>query len=410
MKIERVKTARGSVGNVCSTNNSSMNAAGLSVGYTNEILKNVSFEVRAGEILGILGPNGSGKSTLLKTLAAGLKPLGGAVYVDGREVHGIKPGELAKLISITLTERVDAGFLTGFEVVSLGRYPYVDAIGRLNDADVEAVMGSLRLVNAENLANKLFSEMSDGERQKIMIARALAQQPRIMLLDEPTSFLDAKHKVEIMLLLRRIANEKGIAIVLTTHDIELALRICDRVVMVRDGRIAVEGLPEEVITGEVVGDIYDVGSARFDPSIGSFELTCKNGSTKTRVHVVCGGGSGANIMRLLAKKGIPFTAGVVHEGDVDCCVAKLTALNTVCERPYTEIGDKAFEKALKLAESCDLVIDTGFVIGSINRRNLELLNSASNVLSLRSKDELGELGIDAKPVGSITQLLKELGL
>jgi len=387
-----------------------MKTANLSVGYTNEILKNVSFDVKAGEILGILGPNGSGKSTLLKTLAASLKPLKGVVYVESRKVHEIRPRELAKLISITLTERVDAALLTGFEVVSLGRYPYVDIFGRLNGTDVEAVMEALRLVNAEDLASKLFFEVSDGERQKLMIARALAQQPRIMLLDEPTSFLDAKHKVEIMLLLRRIANEKDIAIVLTTHDIELALRICDRIVMVRDGKIVVEGIPEEIITEEIVRNIYDICSAGFDTSLGSFEITGKNGNNRAKVHIVCGGGSGANVMRLLAKKGIPFTTGVIHEGDVDCCVAKLTALNTICERPYIEIGDKAFKDALKLVESCRVVIDTGFAIGSINRRNVELLNSADEVLSLRDRNELRALETYAKPVGSMGQLLKELGL
>ncbi len=387
--------------------NERMKTAELSVGYTSEVLRNVFLKARAGEILGILGPNGSGKTTLLKTLAANLKPLKGVVYVESRKIHEIKPIELAKLLSITLTERVDAGFLTGFEVVSLGRYPYVDAFGRLNNADVNAVREALKLVNAENLANKLFSEMSDGERQKIMIARALAQQPRIMLLDEPTSFLDAKHKVEIMLLLRRIANEKGIAIVLTTHDIELALRVCDRVVMIRNGKIVVEGHPEEAISEDVVRDVYEIGSARFDPSIGSFEITGRK-DTDAKVHIVCGGGSGANVMRLLAKKGVPFTAGVVHEGDVDCCVARLIAAKAVCEEPYTEIGERAFERALKLAKISDLVIDTGFIVGSINRRNLELLNSSSNVISLRSKDELRKLGIDAKSIGSVGQLLKEL--
>jgi len=315
-------------------------------------------------------------------------------YIDGKKAHYLTPSELARILAITTTERFNIEFLTGFDVVSLGRYPYTDAFGRLSEKDVEIVIEALRLVNAEHLADKSFSEMSDGEKQKIMIARALAQQPRVLLLDEPTSFLDAKHRVEIPLILRRIANEKGIAIVLTTHDMELAVRICDRIVTVKDGRIIAERLAED-LDSRIVEELYDISVAKFDPFLGTFEL---KGEGRAKIHIVCGGGSGARVMRLLTKNRIPFSVGVIHENDIDFYIAKHCAVEVVKERPYEEIKDETLEYAFRLVESCDVVIDTGFPIGKINSKNLELLRNAKRVCSLRSKEELEKIGLDAEAI------------
>ena len=378
-----------------------MKAHDLSVGYSKAILIDLNFSVRKGEILGVLGPNGSGKSTLLKTLMRALSPLSGRVYINSSDIYSFKPSELAKKMSVMLTERSDAGFLTGFEVVALGRYPYVDAFGRLSQQDREIISECLRLVNAEHLGDRLFSEMSDGEKQKILIARALAQEPEVILMDEPTSFLDARHKIEIMLLLRRIASEKKVAIVLTTHDIELALRICDRVMLVRDGKVVAEGIPEETLSSDVLCSVYGVESASFEIELGSFEIR-RNGG-ESRVHVVCGGGSGANIMRFLAKKNIPFTAGIVHTSDVDYVVARSTAADIVSEMAYTTISDQNFERAKKLVRG-KIIIDTGFPVGEINQRNLELFDYAKSVLSFRSQEELEKLRIEAHQMQNFSEL------
>lgn len=382
-----------------------MKVINLSVGYVSEVLGNVSIEIAPGEILGILGPNGSGKTTLLKTLASILKPIKGVVYLDGKEVHRLKPIELAKKLSVTLTEKVDTGFLTAFDVVSLGRYPYSNIFGKLDEKDVEIVNESLKLVNADHLAHKVFSEMSDGEKQKVMIARALAQEPKIMLLDEPTSFLDVKHKVEIMLLLRKIANTKNISIILTTHDIDAALRICDRVMLIKDGKVVLQGIPEEVLTYDNVKRIYELRHATLTHTLGSIEMLNENSPL---FHIVCGAGTGCKIMRSLAKRGIGFTAGVLHKGDVDFEVATALAQNYVFEEPYVEIRYETLENALKLAEKSLAIIDTGFPIGHINRRNLEIFNLNKEIISLRDPDEVRRLGINARTVGSFRQFLKEV--
>ncbi len=365
------------------------------MGYSSPVLSGLNIEVRRGEVLGVLGPNGSGKSTLLKTLMSALKPIAGTAFIDGSEIFCLKSDRLARKMSIMLTERVEVGFLTGYGVVALGRYPYVDAFGRLSVNDRKTIEECLQLVNADYLADRLFSEMSDGEKQKVLIARALAQEPEVILMDEPTSYLDARHKLEVMLLLRKIATEKNIAIILTTHDVELALRICDRVVLVKNGGVVAEGIPEEILTSEIMRNVYGVENARFEIEIGSFEL--RNDGIDARVHVVCGGGSGANLMRLLAKKGIAFTAGVVHVSDVDYVIARNTAAHLITEKPYREITDTAFEKAKELI-SKKVVIDSGFPVGEFNMKNLELLKCAKKILSLRNAEELEKLGIDAIPV------------
>ena len=365
------------------------------MGYSSPVLSGLNIEVRKGEILGVLGPNGSGKSTLLKTLMNALKPITGTAFVDGSEIYRLKPDKLARKMSIMLTDRVEVGFLTGYEVVALGRYPYIDAFGRLSINDSKTIEECLQLVNAGHLADRFFSEMSDGEKQKVLIARALAQEPEVILMDEPTSYLDARHKIEVMLLLRRIATEKNIAIILTTHDVELALRICDRVVLVKNGGIVADGIPEETLTPEIMRDVYGVENARFEMEIGSFEV--RNNGVDAGVHVVCGGGNGANLMRFLAKKGIAFTAGVIHVSDVDYVVARNTAAGLITEKAYREITDTAFEKAKELI--CKkAVIDSGFPVGEFNMKNLELLKHAETVLSLRNAEELEKLGIDAIPV------------
>ncbi len=378
----------------------------LSAGYDGRVVVDcVNLEVRAGEIVAVLGPNGAGKSTLLKTLASILKPVNGAVYVDGRRTDLMNPSELAKNISVTLTEKIDAGFMTGFEVVALGRYPYSDAFGRLGCEDVRVVEECLELVNAKNLASKPFSEMSDGEKQKIMIARALAQKPAVILLDEPTSFLDAKHRVEIMLLLRRIA-EKGVAVLITTHDVELALRLCDRVVLLSEGRVVCSGEPELVLRDELLREVYTTEKASFSEELGTFEVSSDSRSEKPAIHVVCGGGTGYSIMRFLARKSIPFTAGVLHSGDVDCCVARTCAVECIVERAFEKISPDRLEACKKIVEG-KTVIDSAFPVGVLNEANLEIFEVADRVISFREKGEFKKLSCrEATFVKSTKELLR----
>ncbi|HIP84619.1 MAG TPA: ABC transporter ATP-binding protein [Methanothermococcus okinawensis] len=356
-----------------------LRAENLSVGYDNYIVvEGINLEIREGEILCIIGPNGAGKSTLLKTIATYLKPKKGVVYLNGRNIHKLSAREIAREMSVVLTEQVNPGNLTGYDIVAIGRHPYTDIFGRLGKRDREVIEQAAKSVNATHLLSKNFFEMSDGERQKIMIARALAQEPKVLILDEPTSFLDAKHKIELTILLRKLATENNLAIVVTLHDIELALRIADKMALIKDGKIMAYGCPEDVMKREVVNSLYDLKSANYSEVLGYFELKSL-GSKNCKVFLVCGGGTGANVMRFLVKNGYNVAVGVLHKNDIDYTVAETMELNIVEEEPYNPISQESYNRALEEIKSSDVIIYTEFPLGEMNMLNRKLLEDSKEL-------------------------------
>ena len=353
----------------------------LSVGYGNyTVIEGINLDINEGEILCIIGPNGAGKSTLLKTIATYLKPKNGVVYLNGKKIHDLKPKDLAKEMAVVLTERVNPGNMTGFDIISIGRHPYTDLFGRLSKNDKEIIIKSASSVNAEYLLNKNFFEMSDGERQKIMIARALAQEPKVLILDEPTSFLDAKHKIELTLLLRKLADEKNLAIVVTLHDIELALRISDKMALIKDHKVIAYGYPENIMKKEIVNNLYNLENANYSDVIGYFELknntNGKNRKNNKKVFVICGGGSGANVLRYLVKNKYDVVVGVLHKNDTDYFIAKPMELTIIEEEAYNKISEKSFEMALNELKYSDVVVYSDFPVGEMNELNIQLIEEA----------------------------------
>ena len=204
----------------------------LSVGYKgfSPVVTGINVEIKSGELTCLIGPNGIGKSTLLKTLTGFLPKLGGRLLLDGRDIDLLSQHERAKYISIVLTYKTDVQNLSVAEMVGMGRMPYTGFWGKLNADDREIVAEAINMVGINHLKDRMVQTLSDGERQKVMIAKALAQQTPIILLDEPTSFLDFPSKVEMLQLLHRLAKETDKVVFLSTHDLELALRIADRLV------------------------------------------------------------------------------------------------------------------------------------------------------------------------------------
>ena len=235
-----------------------------------DVAADIGVELLKGELVCLLGPNGAGKSTLMRTLAGLQKPLAGDVFLEGRDLHGLTESDRARLLGLVLTERVDVGNLSAYALVALGRYPYTGWDGRLSAADEEVVRWAIDAVGARDLAARSVGELSDGERQKVMIARALAQEPAVLLLDEPTAFLDLPRRVEIVQLLRRLAGDRGRAVLLSTHDLDLALRCADRLWLLPPDGPLQTGAPEDlVLSGAFQRAFADV---EFDPAIGSFHL------------------------------------------------------------------------------------------------------------------------------------------
>ena len=259
-----------------------LRAESLSIGYRRVrkaaavVSSGLRFALRPGELVCLLGPNGAGKSTLMRTLARLQPALSGRIWLDERPLEALRPGQLARRLSVVLTDRVDVGAMSGFGLVSLGRHPYTGWTGTLNERDVEIVQWALQAVRAEALADRLIVEMSDGERQKILIARALAQEPRVMLLDEPTAFLDLPRRVEVMDLLRRLARENGQAILLSTHDLDLALRNADRLWLLSADGALYDGAPEDLVLSGAFERVFAAEGVSFDRGRGSFHTREKS--------------------------------------------------------------------------------------------------------------------------------------
>ena len=260
----------------------------LAVGYRGKALINgMEIGMRRGEIVTLVGPNGSGKSTILKTITKQLVPVEGDVLLadgDGngsqmRRLSQLTPAELAQKMAVVLTGRLQTELMTCREVVSMGRYPYTGRLGILSDADEQKVDEALAIVHASELSERPFDAVSDGERQRILLARAICQEPEIIVLDEPTSYLDIRHKLELLSILYRMARGQGITVVMSLHEIDLAGKISDRVICVRGGEIYACGTPSEVFREQTVRELFDLDPAlgRFDVDRGSLELSFTDG-------------------------------------------------------------------------------------------------------------------------------------
>lgn len=258
--------------------NSILTTHNLTIGYKTSrktvrcVASDISVSLQAGELVCLLGPNGAGKSTLLRSLAGMQPPIAGEVRLLGENIYKLAPQELSKRLSLVLTEKVDVGVLSAYTLVSLGRYPYTDWWGNLTHEDEAIVTWAIKSVGAVHLAQRQVNELSDGERQKIMIARALAQSPIVMLLDEPTAFLDLPRRVEIMQLLRQLARETNQAILLSTHDLDLALRLADKVWLLTANGILHVGAPEDLVLSGAFADSFRSEGVEFDMFSGEFHL------------------------------------------------------------------------------------------------------------------------------------------
>jgi iron complex transport system ATP-binding protein len=247
----------------------------LTIGYIptrkspHVVASGLDLSLASGELVCLLGPNGIGKSTLMRTISGTQGGLGGQVSLSGIPIDDLPAKERARKIGIVLTERIDVGHLSSYALVSLGRFPYTDWTGNTDDEDHRIVTEAIHAVGAPELANRPVSELSDGERQKIMIARVLAQETDIILLDEPTAFLDLPRRVEIVALLRKLAHESDKAILLSTHDLDLAVRNADRIWLMTAGHVET-GIPESLVLNGAFESAFAWEGIEFDETSGSF--------------------------------------------------------------------------------------------------------------------------------------------
>jgi len=363
----------------------------LSVGYNRKpLIEDICLDIKKGEIVTLIGPNGAGKSTILKSIARQLEILGGKVFFDSKEIRDISYKELSTKMAVVLTERLKTELLTCHDIVATGRYPYTGRLGILSREDEDKVDEALRAVNALDLGSRDFNAISDGQKQRILLARAICQEPEIIILDEPTSFLDIRYKLELLSILGRMAGEKGITIIMTLHEIDLAQKISDKIVCVSGDHVTGYGTPQEIFREDVIRELYDIDNGFFDPMFGSIELMKPEGDVP-EVFVISSGGTGIPVYRELQKSNTPFAAGILYTNDMDYQLARLLACEVVTEEPFEEISERAFERAKELISISGRVINAGVRIGTGNRRIKELLDFAEALGKLGRAEQAGVL-------------------
>ena len=321
----------------------------LAVGYDNRpLIENIDFSLKRGEILTLIGPNGAGKSTILKSIARQLSLVSGTIYLDKSDVVTMNGNEFAKKMAVVLTDKLKTELMTCYDVVATGRYPYTGRFGVLSDEDKKAVDEAMELVNVSQIKDKDFTKISDGQRQRVMLSRAICQQPEIIVLDEPTSYLDIKYKLEFLSILQRLKRQKNLTVIMSLH--------------------------EEVFTDQYVSGLFGITAGSFDETGEDLELEKPDGMA--RVFVIAGGGLGRKSFRSLQRKGIPFATGIIYENDLDYPAAKALSAEIVSARSFEPVDDALIEKAKELIDACEGVICDRTEFGTYEQFNSRLYEYA----------------------------------
>lgn len=372
---------------------------GVSFAYRGDVapvVRNITLHIAGGEMVGLLGPNGAGKSTLLKLVSGLLKPSGGSIRIQGDDAGRLAREEIARRIAVVPQDFSVQFAYTVRQIVELGRMPHLGAWGTLRAADNRSVEQALVTTNTLALADHVFQELSGGERQRVLLALALAQDAAIVLLDEPTAHLDIKHQIEALELLRRLNAERGLTVVATLHDLNLAARYFNRLALLQH-EIVADGPPAHVLDAALLSRIYEtsvqVGILRGEEHL-SVLPPGKDTTVGRRiadrdmpgvgevapyasVHVIAGGGSGEILMRALADARLPFTAGPLNVGDSDYTLAQRLALHCIAEPPYAPISPQGLIALREEIEAAGAMVVCPMPLGTGNIMLLEMALAAS---------------------------------
>src|ERR1035437_2015297 len=351
-----------------------------------QALINAQRTVSPGEVIGLVGPNGSGKTTLIKAISGVLKPQVGIITLDDVDVYRIKPKRLAQQMAV-VPQSTDMFFFdfTVEEVVLMGRNPHISFLGTESTHDFDAVQKALAMTDVARFADRKINELSGGEQQRVIIARALAQEPKILLLDEATSQLDIGIKIEIFDLVRRLA-ASGIAVIAAIHDLNLAAQYCDRLLLLKRGEILADGTVEEVLTQEHIAEAFGVSAlVRKHPITNAFSITLlpqhtPGARSSAKVHVISGGGRGAPIIHALVQRGLSVSAGAVNTLDTDYDVAQYFSIECAVEAPFSPISSEVHDRNLQLIREASIVVLPHICFGPANLKNLEAAELAADKL------------------------------
>lgn len=357
----------------------------LKVGYDKRpVVEDIALLAEPGRVLCLIGPNGAGKSTILKTLIRQLPPLSGVILLEGRNLNELQVKELARSSAAVLTGRPEPELMRCEEVVAAGRYPYTGRLGILSQEDKRTVRESMEQVGITSLIGQDFSRISDGQRQRVLLARAICQEPRLLILDEPTSFLDIRHKLEFLTLLRRLVRERQLAVVMSMHELDLAQKFSDTLLCIREGKIDRCGPPEQIFAGDYIMRLYGMEQGSYDGLLAAAEPPAVPGEPEA--FVIGGGGSGIALYHRLQRQGVAFAVGVLPENDLDVPTARALAARLFTSPAFEPVSREAVEEARKTLCSCKDVYCPVESFGSMTAENRKLLDCAC---------ERGLLRIDA---------------
>ncbi len=385
---------------------------GLKFSYDGSpLLNGIDLNVPKGEVLAIVGPNGSGKTTLLKNISGILSPGVGSVYLDMTRLPELSITELARHLAVVEQER-EIGFdFTVREIVALGRLPHQGRFARETRTDKEWIGRAMELANVAPFAERSIRELSGGEKQRVFLAMALAQNPRVLLLDEPTTYLDINHQLQIMEIVRQQA-ATGLTVLMAIHDLNLAAQYADRVAILHRGRLLVVGRPTDALTEANIKEAFQtdvvVGKNPVTNSIyiNTVPPKLKAPTSSGKLHIICGGGSGVTILHALADR-FSLSVGVVSSLDSDFQAAQHLGAKLVVEAPFAPISTRAYEENLAAMRSSDGVVicETPFGPG-----NLLNLSAALELESRTSIYVLNPEGIEERDYtgGQATKLIRRL--
>ncbi len=392
-----------------------LNVNGVECRYGSaKVLSDITLEVKPGCFLGILGPNGSGKSTLLKSLSRVLKPHCGSILIDKEEIYSLKPKELAKKMAV-VPQFSNVGFnFSVMDVVLMGRNPHLGDFQMETPRDVEIARKAMELTNTWHFANRPINELSGGEAQRVIIARAIAQEPKILLLDEPISHLDIINQIEIMDLVKNLCIKNGLIVLAVIHDLNIASRYCDMILMLKDSKVFAMGSVENVMTSANIQSVFGVDAmvrknlATSCPYVIPLSPKKLCEMKNCNVHLICGAGTGTPLIKMFVDKGYNVSSGVLNVADTDLETCELLKVPSVFEPPFSAITDKSYEANLSMVKNANIVILTDVPFGLGNLKNLYAALEAAKCGILTYVIDESPIEIRDYTGGKATRLMQQL--
>jgi iron complex transport system ATP-binding protein len=360
-----------------------LNVNGVECRYGSvKVLEDVSLSVKGGDFVGILGPNGSGKTTLLKSISRTLKPHKGTILLNKTDIYSLKSVDVAKQMAV-VPQETSIGFnFSALDIVLMGRNPHMKRFQMESEKDMAVARNVMTLTNIWHLAERPINELSGGEKQRVIIARALAQEPKILLLDEPLTHLDIMNQLEIMDLVKDLCVKEKLVVLAVFHDLNLAARYCDSAIMLKDSKIFAAGGLAEVLTSENIKNVFHVDAIvqkhLVTNSVFVIPLSPQktSQSRKCSIHLICGAGTGTALMKVLLDEGYSVTAGVLNVLDTDFETAQFLKIPVTTEAPFSPITEKTHKENLVMINKASTVVLTSVPFGFGNLQNLEAAREA----------------------------------